>query len=106
MNLGQINILHVISAVIVPNLSSSPIDAFNLDDLSILDRATEGNYPLSMVSGLLIASSTNCLGAIGSIADKHVKMQSEAPGRSHVSMAVLLPPSLDPPSTQYGSDQA
>ena len=69
VNLGQINILHVISAVVVPNLSSSPVDAFNLDNLSILDRATEGNYLLSMVSGLIIAGSTNCLGAIGSIAD-------------------------------------
>lgn len=69
VNLGQVYILHVISAVVVPNLSSSPVDTFNFDNLSVLDRATEGNYLLSAVSGLMIAGSTNCLGAIGSIGD-------------------------------------
>ena len=41
VNLGQIDVLHVICTVIVANLTSCPINAFNLNDFSILDFGSE-----------------------------------------------------------------
>ena len=41
VNLGQIDVLHVICTVIVANLTSCPINAFNLNDFSILDFGGE-----------------------------------------------------------------
>lgn len=43
MNLGQINIFHIIRTIIVADLPSCPVDTFNLDNLAIFDRATKGN---------------------------------------------------------------
>ena len=44
MDLRQIDILHVVRAIVVSNLSSSPINAFYLDDLAVLDGAGEGDW--------------------------------------------------------------
>ena len=41
VNLGQVDVLHVICTVIVANLSSCPINTFNLNDFSILDFGSE-----------------------------------------------------------------
>ena len=41
VDLGQVDILHVICTVVVANLSSSPINAFNFNDFSILDFGSE-----------------------------------------------------------------
>jgi hypothetical protein len=41
MYASQINVEHVIRRVIISDLTASPIDTLNLDDLSVLDRATE-----------------------------------------------------------------
>ena len=41
VNLGQIDVLHVICTIIVANLSSCPINAFNLNNFSILDFGSE-----------------------------------------------------------------
>ena len=43
MDLGKINILYVIGTIIIADLPSSPIDAFNLDNLAIPDLAAERN---------------------------------------------------------------
>ena len=43
MDLGQVDVLHVICAVVVANLSSCPVHALYLDDLSIVDLGGEGN---------------------------------------------------------------
>ena len=43
MNLGEINILDVVSAVVVPNLPARPVHAFDLDDLAIFNLAREGD---------------------------------------------------------------
>lgn len=37
VDFGQVDVLHVICAVVVPNLATSPIHAFNLYDFSIFD---------------------------------------------------------------------
>ncbi len=41
VDFGQVDVLHVICTVIVANLSSCPINAFNLNDFSILDFGSE-----------------------------------------------------------------
>ena len=41
VDLGQVDILHVICTIIVANLSSCPINAFNLNNFSILDFGRE-----------------------------------------------------------------
>lgn len=40
---GQVDILHVIGAVVVLDLAACPIEAFNLDHFVILDRSAEGD---------------------------------------------------------------
>ena len=41
VDLGQVDVLHVICTVVVANLSSCPINALNLNDFSILDFGSE-----------------------------------------------------------------
>lgn len=43
VDLGQINVLHIIRAIVVANLSTGPVDAFDLYNLPVLDCAVEGN---------------------------------------------------------------
>lgn len=47
VDLRQINVLHVICAVVVANLSSGPVDTLNLDDFSVFDLSREGHCGLS-----------------------------------------------------------
>lgn len=37
----QIDVLHIIRAIVVANLPTSPVDAFNLYNFTVLDRAAE-----------------------------------------------------------------
>ena len=41
VDLGEIDIFHVVCTIVVADLSSRPIDAFNLDNLAILDLAAK-----------------------------------------------------------------
>lgn len=41
--LRQVDILHVVCAIVVLNLATRPIDTFNLDNLPISDFASEGD---------------------------------------------------------------
>lgn len=41
MDSGQVYVKHVIRTVIVGNLATGPVDAFDLDDFVVLDGATE-----------------------------------------------------------------
>lgn len=43
MDAGEIDILHVVGAVVVADLAAGPVDAFDLDDFAILDGAGEGD---------------------------------------------------------------
>ena len=43
MDLGEIDVLHIVGTVVVPNLSSGPVYAFNLDNLPVLDLFREWN---------------------------------------------------------------
>lgn len=69
VNSGEIDISHVIGRVIIANLSSRPVHAFDLDSLAILDVANGGDCIMvrSQHSCRLVASETHCRGAIGSI---------------------------------------
>jgi hypothetical protein len=70
MHFGQIDVLHIIRAVVVADLSSCPIDAFDPDNLAILDLPTEGNYSILSVSiGSIMSYRTYYRGAIDSIAE-------------------------------------
>lgn len=44
MNLCEVDILHIVRAVIVANLSSCPIDALNLEDFPVFDFSREGDW--------------------------------------------------------------
>ena len=41
MYASQINVQHVIRRIVISDLTASPIDTLDLDDLSVLDRAIE-----------------------------------------------------------------
>ncbi len=41
VNLGQVDVSHIICAVVVSNLSTRPVYTFDLDNLVVLDRAAE-----------------------------------------------------------------
>lgn len=41
MDLGEIHVLHIVRTIIVTNLPASPVDALDLDDLSVFDGAIE-----------------------------------------------------------------
>jgi len=44
VDLGQVDVAHVFSAVVVLDLSASPVDTLDLDHLSILDAASERDW--------------------------------------------------------------
>ncbi|KAJ3472235.1 hypothetical protein NLG97_g11165 [Lecanicillium saksenae] len=44
MDLGEIDIANVVGAVIVANLTTRPVQAFDLNSLAGLNRANAGNY--------------------------------------------------------------
>lgn len=68
MDLGEVDLGHVFRRVIVANLSSSPIDALDLDGLAILDLAKAWDLTVSAKDvGSGEGSRSYCLGAIGSI---------------------------------------
>lgn len=43
VNLGEVDVLHIVRAVIVANLSSCPIDTLHLEDFPIFNFGGEGN---------------------------------------------------------------
>ena len=43
MDFCQVDVLHVVGAVVVTNLSAGPVNTFNLDHLAILDGTIEWN---------------------------------------------------------------
>ena len=49
MDLGEIDVLHVVCGVIVANLSSSPIDTLDLHNLAIFDLAGERDCWISQL---------------------------------------------------------
>lgn len=67
MDLGQIDIFHIIRTVVVANLTSCPIDTLNFDNLAILDLAAKWNYSGSMGMAYAMTRLTYCLDAIGSV---------------------------------------
>ena len=44
MDPSQVDILHIVGAVIVLDLAACPIETFDFDHLVVLDRSAEGNY--------------------------------------------------------------
>lgn len=40
---GEIDVPHVVGAVVVADLAARPVDAFDLDDLAVFDGAGEGD---------------------------------------------------------------
>jgi len=55
----QVDVLHVVGTIIVANLSTSPIDALNLDNFSLLDRACGWDY--EVMSGVYVLRGVVCL---------------------------------------------
>ena len=49
VDLGEIDILHVVRAIVVADLSPRPIDTFDLDDLTALDLAGKGYWKAALV---------------------------------------------------------
>jgi len=43
VDLGQVNVLHIIGAVVILDLPARPVDTLDLDDLAVLDGAVEGH---------------------------------------------------------------
>jgi hypothetical protein len=43
VDLSEINILHVVGAIIVADLATSPIQTFDLHNLAVLDGTAEGD---------------------------------------------------------------
>jgi len=49
MHLGQIHITNIVGRIIIANLASSPVQAFDFDNFAILDCSAEGNsYELAI----------------------------------------------------------
>lgn len=44
VDLSQIDVLDIVGTIVVGNLSTCPVDTFDLDDFTILDGAAEGDY--------------------------------------------------------------
>lgn len=44
VDLSQVDILDIVGTVVVFDLSACPVQTFNLDRLSVLDRTTKGNW--------------------------------------------------------------
>lgn len=47
VNLGQVDVLHVVGTIVVLDLAASPVDAFDLDELAVIDFAVEGDCSIS-----------------------------------------------------------
>jgi hypothetical protein len=43
VDLGQVDIQHIICTVVISNLAASPVQALDLHNLAILDGSTEGH---------------------------------------------------------------
>ena len=43
VDLGEVDILHVVRAIVVADLSPCPVDTFDLDDLAALDLSGKGH---------------------------------------------------------------
>jgi len=54
VDLGQVDVFHVVGAVIVADLSASPVYTLDLDDFVVLDCAVSGDCESKL-------SSSNCL---------------------------------------------
>lgn len=65
VHLCQVHILHVIRIVRILDLTTSPVDALDLDRLAVFDFAGKGNYIISKSSSTQ-ERGTCCQDAIGS----------------------------------------
>ena len=54
MNLGEIDIPHIVSGIVVANLSASPVYTFNLDGFSRLDGAVPIQVSIAAVLGVTV----------------------------------------------------
>lgn len=73
MNLGEIDVLHIIRAIIVANLSSCPIYALHLEDLPIFDFGRERNCGRGQLQlGRIVEGSSCRLDAICSGEDQRL----------------------------------
>lgn len=54
MYFGQVNVSHVICAVIISDLTAGPVNTFNLDGLAIFDGIGKGDYHHNQESGRLV----------------------------------------------------
>jgi hypothetical protein len=54
VDLGQVDILHIVGAIIVLDLAACPIETFNFDHFVVLDRSAEGDY------GCVSIGCSNC----------------------------------------------
>ena len=43
VDLGEVNVLDIVGAVVIPDLTTSPVEAFNLHSLAILDSSAKGD---------------------------------------------------------------
>jgi hypothetical protein len=49
VNTAKVDVLHIVSRVVIANLTTSPIKTFNFDGFSVADRCAARNYqPISM----------------------------------------------------------
>ena len=60
MNLGEVDVLHIIRAVIVANLSSCPVYALHLENFPIFDFGREGNCRRGQLQQGRIVEGSSC----------------------------------------------
>ena len=85
MDFGQVDILDVVCAIVVLDLTARPVHAFNLDRFAILDRAGNGDCTGSRK----LASPTpdrngECLEALTDYQGANGSVESVSRGRSQV----------------------
>lgn len=69
MDLSQINVLHIIGAVVVLDLAACPVDALDFNDLTVLDGSTEGHWIMGSIEETkLVGRDAYRLDATGSAA--------------------------------------
>lgn len=68
MNFGKINIADVVCGVIIANLTTRPVEAFDLNDFAVLDGAGEGDLVCILAGerSYLLGWEVYCQGASGS----------------------------------------
>ena len=49
VDLGEVDILHIVRAIVVADLPPRPVDTFDLDDLAALDLAGKGHWKAALV---------------------------------------------------------